>query len=908
MRKILLLLLLSFHLLTNAQSSFTFSCTRDTLIPCTVPCITLKAKIPDLHGLSDSYVLNPLSGAANGCYSPYVAPDLPGNPTNLTTDDIYSSVIPIGFTFPFYGSNYTSLVASTNGYISFDISLTGGFSHYTVSADLPSASYDRALIMGPYHDLDPSARSNPPPEMRIKYDVLGTSPYRRWVFSFYHVPLYSNTATTCGVLNKNTHQIVLYESTGIIEIFVANKQVCNSWNSGKAILGIQDFSQSRAMMAPNRAASSAPWGTIGMNESWRFTPSGGASLFKRVELYDLGGTLITSGTTTNLGNNVLEASFDNVCSTVSPATYIVRSVYQKIDDPAAEIFGTDTVTITRGSSLPVTVTQSDPLCGGSNGSITVTDPVGAVYEYSIDGLTWQTSPIFNLPAGTYNVQARITGSLCAGNTAVTLTDPPPKPVIATITAAKCKGSSTGTITITDPVGADYEYSIDGGVNWQPSNVFNNLAAGTYTITVRQISISCLSSQGFTVTEPAKLTAFATTTVTSCANIDGTITITAGGATPAYAYSIDAGLNYVPSNIFTGLSAGPHTVMVRDANGCTTTATGTVVLIDTMRLELGPDSTICFGSAITLLPQTNALTDTFKWTPSTRLDFDTVKNPVASPLDTIKYYLTAKWGGCQRTDSIIINVKHKPQAFAGKDTSICYKSLAFLNGGAGNLSGPVNFTWSPSANVLPPNSPAAVAKPDTTQMYILTVTDNYGCNFSVNDSMLVTMEPPVPAYAGNDTIAILGVPHQLLGSGGKSYLWSPPGNLDNPFAQNPMAVLYNDTYFRLWVTDAIGCTAFDDVLIKVYAGPTYYVPNAFSPNGDGKNDIFLPVPVGMSQTDYFMVYNRLGELMFQTNQWLKGWDGKYKGKDALPGVYVWLVKGKDKYGKIVEMKGTVMLVR
>ena len=70
----------------------------------------------------------------------------------------------------------------------------------------------------------------------------------------------------------------------------------------------------------------------------------------------------------------------------------------------------------------------------------------------------------------------------------------------------------------------------------------------------------------------------------------------------------------------------------------------------------------------------------------------------------------------------------------------------------------------------------------------------------------------------------------------------------------------------------------------------------------------PVPVGIAQTDYFIVYNRYGEMIFKTNQFLKGWDGIYKGKKALAGNYVWLIKGKDTYGKVIEMKGTVILIR
>ena len=356
MRKILLVLFLVPHLIGNAQTGrFSFSCSRDTLISCTVPCITLLAKIPDLHGLGNTYNVNPVSTLPGGCYSPYVPPDVPGTVTPFVQDDFYSGVIPIGFNFPFFGTMYNSVVASTNGYISFDLSLAGQPCHWAMTAgNLPTSGYDRGLIMGPYHDLNPEQGATYSPNMVIGYSVINTAPYRKWIFSFYKVPLYSSNAASCGPLIQNTHQIVLYESTGIIEVFIKDKQICNAWNSGKAMVGIQDMTRTQGMIAPGRGATSPPWGSIGMNESWRFVPSAGPSLFKRVELLDMSGNIVSTGTTTNLGNSVLEASFPNICPTTSPASYVVRSVYEKIDDPTIEIFGTDTVTVTRDASLPMT--------------------------------------------------------------------------------------------------------------------------------------------------------------------------------------------------------------------------------------------------------------------------------------------------------------------------------------------------------------------------------------------------------------------------------------------------------------------------------------------------------------------------------------------------------------------------
>ena len=258
----------------------------------------------------------------------------------------------------------------------------------------------------------------------------------------------------------------------------------------------------------------------------------------------------------------------------------------------------------------------------------------------------------------------------------------------------------------------------------------------------------------------------------------------------------------------------------------------------------------------------------------------------------------------------MNVLHKPVVNAGKDTTICNNTFAILNGSVTNISGTVNYLWLPASDVQTPNSSSTIVYPKTTRpaIYRLQVTDNYGCNFKVFDDVVVDMNMPVRAFAGNDTVAAMGIPHQLFGSGGTQYLWSPAHYVDNPSAQNPFAVLQNDTRFYLTVRDALGCIGTSTVFIKVYKGPAIYIPNAFTPNGDGLNDVFTAIAPGIKQTIYFKVYNRWGKLMFDTQNITKGWDGKYMGIAQPTAVYVWIIKGIDISGKTIELKGTVTLIR
>jgi len=841
MKKLVLIFNLVFFLLIsvtgNAQTCFGAFAGANINLPCNTLCTPFAAQIPEIKS-TETYTVSAIP------YTPYpyvtTAPGLAlacGN-----QDDKFFATSNLSFPFCFYGQTFNSLVVGTNGLITFDASNNLGCNQWEMNTGLqpmpywlgtgtqcagscPTPSgyiYPRASILGVYQDID---IDNPAAGKKMEFRIEGTAPCRRAVISFNNIANFS-----CPVFS--TSEIVIYEATNIVEIYIQDKPSGCSWNGDLAAVGIMDWSKMNALAPPGR--NLGVWGTTGMNEAWQFKPNGASSLLDHVDLV-LNGTVVGTGTLGALNNGMYDVDFGNVCPPAGINQYVVRGVYKVCNDnPATFYFIEDTVEINRIAPFFANAGTTNPLCKGLTTGQVVFNPIGT------------TGP--------------------------------------------------------------YDYSKDGGVTYVTNNTFTGLAAGSYNFKVRDIN-GCIKDTTIIITEPTQLTALAVTGSASCPNNDGSIDVTAGGGTPAYEYSIDNGVNYQASNQFLNLPFGNYNnIRVRDANGCVTPATAAVALNDTMRLELGADSTICFGSSITLIPQTNALTDTFKWTPKATLNFDTVRTPIATPTDTTKYYLTAKWGVCTRKDSITVKVLHKPIANAGRDTIVCYKTNATLFGSASNLSGTVNFAWSPPDSLNTPNAATTLVRLDTTRQFTLTVTDNYGCNFSVTDSVTVFMQAPVKAFAGNDTNAVINKPHQLHGSGGKDYVWSPAGPLDDPFIQDPKAILLQDTYFNLFVTDSVGCTGTDDIFIKVYEGPTYYLPNAFTPNGDGLNDFFFPTPVGIRSTDYFRVYNRYGTLMFETTQWMKGWDGTIKGKPAAQGTYVWMIKGIDRYGSVIEMKGTVILVR
>jgi gliding motility-associated-like protein len=165
-----------------------------------------------------------------------------------------------------------------------------------------------------------------------------------------------------------------------------------------------------------------------------------------------------------------------------------------------------------------------------------------------------------------------------------------------------------------------------------------------------------------------------------------------------------------------------------------------------------------------------------------------------------------------------------------------------------------------------------------------------------------------AFAGNDTVFIKDEPFQLNASGGGSYLWSPSTGLNDPTLPNPTGVLQDDIVYTVTVTTPEGCTASDDIAITIFKESRVYVPSGFTPNGDGKNDTFLPYLIGIRSLDYFQVYNRWGQLVFQTRSSGQGWDGRFGGSQQPSGVYVWRLRAVDYAGKVYELKGSITLIR
>ena len=342
------------------------------------------------------------------------------------------------------------------------------------------------------------------------------------------------------------------------------------------------------------------------------------------------------------------------------------------------------------------------------------------------------------------------------------------------------------------------------------------------------------------------------------------------------------------------------------NGCTNRDSLRVRVTDKVNLAVMNDTTICAGDTVQLRIQSDALQ--YTWSPADQLNNPNLSQPFSiTPSDT-RYTVRANIGSCVAQASINIITVPYPLVNAGPDTMICFNTTAFLSGTSTGIS----TVWAPASAVAQPSQLNTVVNPASTTTYALYAYDNKGCPKPAIDEVTITVLPPLSASAGRDTAVMVGQPLQLQASGGTGYLWTPATGLSDYAISNPVGIYTvpaESINYAVEVSNQAGCIETAFIKVRVYKeGDEIYVPNAFTPNSDGLNDIIRPVNVSIQQMEYFKVYNRWGKLLFTTSSPGAGWDGKINGVLQASDTFVWVFKGTDYKGKSILKKGTVTLIR
>lgn len=534
-----------------------------------------------------------------------------------------------------------------------------------------------------------------------------------------------------------------------------------------------------------------------------------------------------------------------------------------------------------------------------------------------NNITWAWSPIASvaLPSAKItkafpvtNTQYTLTtrwGKNCVVNTSTNIVVKPLAVPDAGPFTYICNGQGTAPLQATG--GVTYQWLPATGLS--NPNIANPLAspATTTTYSVKVGVAGCTALKSDTVTVLVRsLPQIKPTNDTLICSIDTLQLKTA--VTGNFVWSP----NYMINNVN---SATPlvspdlptkYFVSVTDPFGCINNDSVFVDVKLYVTINAGKDTTICRTDTLQINTVSDALS--YKWSPATFLNSDSAKRPLSSPnISQITYYVIGNIGKCQSRDTITIKTVPYPKANAGIDQRICFGDIAQLLATGGS-----SYSWTPSSFLSATNIPnPASIKPATDTRYFVSVTDTFGCPKIVIDDVWVRVRPQVQASTGiRDTSIVIGQSILLNATGGDRYNWTPSTGLNNPNISRPLAAPLDDIEYKLLVTILPeGCTGTDSVKIKVFkVPPNFYVPTAFSPNFDGLNDVLKPFALGMKSIKYFRVYNRLGNLIFETSQLGKGWDGTYKGNPQDPAAYVWMAEGETFKGEVIIKKGTAVLVR
>ncbi len=356
---------------------------------------------------------------------------------------------------------------------------------------------------------------------------------------------------------------------------------------------------------------------------------------------------------------------------------------------------------------------------------------------------------------------------------------------------------------------------------------------------------------------------------------------------------------------------PVTLTISNADGsCPVGASANIIVHPAPNLRPAPaEATICKGASLQLSANTDA-TATVSWTPY-NISSATSKTPIVKPdVDSVYTVEAVSEFGCKNKAAVSVRVIQPFKVFA-LDAGICFgKSVQMQAGGA------FRYQWFPSEGLDRPDIAEPVAAPTRSITYRLVGFDQAGC-FTDTAFATVSVNPVPQVDAGPDIVASTGSQVPLTASGSSDITtieWQPATGLSCTDCLTPVATLKSSITYRVSVMNRYGCIAGDDVHITTLCnGANIFIPNTFSPNGDGMNDVFYIRGRGLQSIRIFRIYNRWGQVMFEraglaTDDASAGWDGRYKGVPLNPDVFIYYAEAVCDNGESTILKGNVTLIR
>lgn len=579
--------------------------------------------------------------------------------------------------------------------------------------------------------------------------------------------------------------------------------------------------------------------------------------------------------------------------------------------------------------MAVATINSNTLSGCSPLTVTLTNatpPPGSSATYTWDlgnGITTSTvsNPVVTYTApGIYTVVLTVFDNLTCNKTDKTQTyiTVLPKPYATfTITGGQCTNTvslnqtTTGTLT-SNP----YSWNFGDGspLNTQASPSYTYPGNGLYTVT---LTVTDVNGCKDIVTNTVSIFNFSPGTVNSSSLCNGSSTIiTASGGTN-YTWTPSSSLNnpFIASPIANPNITTIYTVQILNTSpgyACGKTLTTQIEVLPTPTAGFTFSVNPCGGDVRYF---DNSVDDVIKW------NWTLAPNKTSTLQNTYYFYkvggtytinlISTNIYGCKDSYDTLITVKEPPPVSVSSSTAICRGNSAQLIASGGN-----SYEWTPPESLDFPLLYNPIATPTistTYSVYISTIYNNEACKFLLLTGVDVDLlsSTPVNAYA-NPVLITTGDKSTLIytGESGAYVSWLPVGSTTPQVGYTVSAAPNKPTTYTV-VAQRGACEEDLTVQVDAYSAgcleDDVFVPNTFTPNGDGVNDVFKVKGIKLEEV-YFSIYNRWGELVFETNDLSKGWDGKYKGKQADVGVFGWYLKAKCLNGEETFKKGNVTLIR
>ncbi|MBI2967478.1 MAG: PKD domain-containing protein [Bacteroidetes bacterium] len=580
----------------------------------------------------------------------------------------------------------------------------------------------------------------------------------------------------------------------------------------------------------------------------------------------------------------------------------------------------DSVTITQPAELIADIFVSYVSCYSDSDGVAGITPLGGTPPYSFlwsTGLT--TSAIINLPSSTYSVT--LTDSVgCTDTVSVIVNQPPQLTILISDSDITCFGdSSASALAFASGGTPPYSYLWSNGDTTPGSGQW---AVGNYTITVTDFN-NCSVSDSVSITQPPPVAVTAIGIDTICPGNSATISAAGSGGISPYSYiwnqSLGTGVSFTVAPVLTTT----YSVTATDNNGCTTTDSVTVFvsIMNPSGLDVISGGNVCEGNLTTINCIFNEEFPPYSYIWSNGM---TIKGPFYVTVSGINVYSVTVTDFCGNTisDSVVVSAYPYPVIMIPpvQGEGCMPLSLSFTD--------PVNINathlWDfGDGTTSTEQSPSHTYPVNGSYIVSVTVTSSDNCTSADDSAAVITVRPlPQPDCSADPEKTDIKKPTVKFSTGTwSSYYWNFGDSITDSL-QNPVHI-YTDTgtyNVLLTVTNEYNCTAQCQVTVRVGPDWDIRVPNVFTPDPNGSNggvisftdfsnDVFFPV-TRYVQEFHMMIFNRWGEMVFETIDVKKGWDGYYRGKLLQQDVYVWKVRVKfaDDNNTVVEKMGDVTLLR